>query len=1351
MFARELANAFQQSSRGWLFVETASTQELWIYDLRTNQHFTLKENTLRYEDLEDFVTCYRPKSSGKPKETDQFHRFTYDELMARDKASLDIFWLRDDSLDDVDNRPAPSVIAAEIIEDLEAALAEFAQVADSLSADSHSSTEGSRLLPKQLEGGIARVERVGSRTRRGGSLGIGPLISIVASAAMWIRDVDFPEALIDAHRAGRLVVFVGAGASRALPSNLPDFRKLTADIAGEANVTISDAQLEQPDVLLGELEERHHVDVHVRVAALIGTQSSQPNKLHEAIVALSAGSHPARIVTTNYDLHLSTTVSARGLSMTEYMAPALPMGDDFTGLVYLHGCVRQDPHALVVTDADFGRAYLRDAWATRFLERMFASYTVLFVGYSHNDVVMSYLARALGPASARFVLTSEPDATHWRRLRIRPVGYRSTGSSHSLLAEAVAGWASWASMGLLDHRQRVAQLVAAPPSQVPEDASYLEAVVADSEQVRFFSEHARGEPWLTWVSGEPEFQRLFDPSATPTECTRPLAYWLGEQYVMEEDLTAAALSVARDAGGRLSPVAWYAIAHCLHMRTDPRPTWLGPWIVLLVKNAPEMASDWLEYALMASRWPGDRSAALLLFDHLTEPQAVFQRSYGLPGAPRFDVGIRGDTHSLREAWQAVFLPNLAQAAPDILVIVDHHLRRAHHLLTAAGDANPGWDPLSFSRAAIEPHAQDRYRESVDVLIDAARDCLQELLDRGDDRGPAYLNAWAASEVPLLRRLAVHGWVQRCDVDAPTKLAWLQDRRWLFDHQLRHEVFRLIETALPDADLGAVDALVAEVVAGPADALDEEQRDYETFNALAWMAEHAPNVASIHQAFDRARADHTNFEVRPHPDLGSWSETGSMRPQFPMTAEALHEMIEDDADGALAELRQYESGTSPFDGPTWNDAMGVLAQAVREWPETGFAILDAADTDDTDITRAVIEGWSAAPVGEDIAASIVDRLMHIELADVAYEIARMLGNGGQSEATPTEWNRVRASANLAAEVWAAIDSAPADSDVEDWLARAINNPAGWLAQFWVHSIAADWRDAGEDWSGLSAATGQQLQALLAGDDDKTALVEVMLASQVHFFFAADRDWCEHWLLPVLDWTDAKRAHRAWDGFLFWGRWNDQLLSAGLLAQYLETARHITEFRVELRRQLCHHLAAVAVSSEVDPIGSGWVGTFTTTVDAETRTEWMNQVAWMLKQLPSDAAEYQWKRWMRQYWHNRLESVPIQMTIDEASSMASWIVYLSESVPEGVALATEHLAGLTEHANLLHDLTPDRVAQHPGAFAALLSHLLRGTSVPFYGCYYLSPLVPLLRGKAASSDITAIVEQAVRLGCDDAPTW
>ena len=119
--------------------ETPWTKQLWIYDLRTNKHFTLKTKPLQRKDLDEFVECYNPanryerKPTWSEEETDgRWRAYDYDELVARDKASLDIFWLKDASLEDSENLPAPRVIAAEIVEDLEAALEQMKLIADDL-------------------------------------------------------------------------------------------------------------------------------------------------------------------------------------------------------------------------------------------------------------------------------------------------------------------------------------------------------------------------------------------------------------------------------------------------------------------------------------------------------------------------------------------------------------------------------------------------------------------------------------------------------------------------------------------------------------------------------------------------------------------------------------------------------------------------------------------------------------------------------------------------------------------------------------------------------------------------------------------------------------------------------------------------------------------------------------------------------------------------------------------------------------------------------------------------------------------------------------------------------------------
>ena len=135
--------------------ESPWTKKLWIYDLRTNKHFTLKTNPLRREDLDEFVSLYcvgqrqkrkptwsaeaaphpSPLPSGARGQEGRWRVYNYDELIARDKASLDIFWLKDDALADSDNLPPPDVIAQEIVDDLEAALEQFRLIAGDLGAE----------------------------------------------------------------------------------------------------------------------------------------------------------------------------------------------------------------------------------------------------------------------------------------------------------------------------------------------------------------------------------------------------------------------------------------------------------------------------------------------------------------------------------------------------------------------------------------------------------------------------------------------------------------------------------------------------------------------------------------------------------------------------------------------------------------------------------------------------------------------------------------------------------------------------------------------------------------------------------------------------------------------------------------------------------------------------------------------------------------------------------------------------------------------------------------------------------------------------------------------------------------
>jgi len=115
------------------------TKEIWVYDYRTNVHHTLKKKTMQLEDLKDFIDCYQPANRNDRKETwseknpqGRWRKFSYEEIIARDKTNLDIFWLKDKSLADLDNLPDPDILASEIIENIEAGLQSFKEIMETI-------------------------------------------------------------------------------------------------------------------------------------------------------------------------------------------------------------------------------------------------------------------------------------------------------------------------------------------------------------------------------------------------------------------------------------------------------------------------------------------------------------------------------------------------------------------------------------------------------------------------------------------------------------------------------------------------------------------------------------------------------------------------------------------------------------------------------------------------------------------------------------------------------------------------------------------------------------------------------------------------------------------------------------------------------------------------------------------------------------------------------------------------------------------------------------------------------------------------------------------------------------------
>ena len=210
-----------------------------------------------------------------------------------------------------------------------------------------------------------------------------------------------------------------------------------------------------------------NIDVNSAAAKILNRTCLMHNKLHETIIDFFPKIENVRIVTTNYDKMFEKAIQAKGEEVNVYSAPAIPLGDDFNGIIHIHGVV-DSPEYMVLTDEDFGKAYLTEGYVSRFLVKLFQSYTVLFVGYSYNDTILRYLTRAMlryGNKN-KYILTDNAKKD-WEVLGIIPVKYPP--KSHAVMREALAKLGNESKKELSDWKDFFDSIKTNPPRDLTGD------------------------------------------------------------------------------------------------------------------------------------------------------------------------------------------------------------------------------------------------------------------------------------------------------------------------------------------------------------------------------------------------------------------------------------------------------------------------------------------------------------------------------------------------------------------------------------------------------------------------------------------------------------------------------------------------------------------------------------------------------------------------------------------------------------------------------------------------------------------------------------------------------------------
>ncbi len=1120
-----------------------------------------------------------------------------------------------------------------------------------------------------------------------------------------------------------------------------------------------------PSQFLGVLTETHGSSVKQLIHSIISNPAAEPNDTHQAIARLSASAH-APVVSTNYDGLVERAAEAEGGALGDkYVAPALPLGQKFDGIVYLHGALSRPPSELVVTDEDFGRAYLTEGWARRFAQQLFTNWTVLFIGYSHKDVVMTYLARGLPPSTARYVLTDEPDSDRWRSLKITPIEYPSS-HGHAALPRALDAWAKLESMGQLDHFARSKELASGTPPRIPEELAYLEAIISTPAGSRGFVESASGPEWLRWAEQQEVFKDLFRPGECEDESSRVLGEWFALKYVADPDKCSLAAGTFARLGTTVSEYLYWrisvAIPRLYAKSKDEARRWTAILSSALSTNA-ESGRSWFNPYLN----PQTGADLIPALRHALVPQLTLLEARPwafLADEEHEDAPQRSHSTHIEVTWPRakdvakklweVLLDDVETVAWDVLQIAEQALRSAYQL-SRSFEFDGNFDSWSYGRSAIEDHPQDVHNDDPSAIIDIIRDAAEVVSREGVD----LTRYWLKSPYALFRRLGVHLVAENRNLDADAKSAVVAGEL-LYANEVKHEIFRLLSVVAAELTDEGRRRLLDALLAGPSEdqiggGSTAEYRTRVIFDRLEWIGRYVDSWEELDSALDDIRRDNPDMGVRDHPDFDSYMTTGVWRGSLPMTVEAFIGLtLDHSASVAIQSLINRDFSERNFDDPTWDDACRLVSEAAQAQPEVALRVLALGALTPlqkhSDITAAAVSGWarSTAPIELNVhALDLLDALTpKPELARPISELASHAASGmvgGQNAGT------LGALDAIALRIWQAHAEEFEIGAWSDPLVRGLNTWPGILAQYWLNRISARWQSDPGAWRGLRENEANAVAAMLEPETAAGSTASSIFTGKLHFLFAADPEFAAERVFPLFDPEHSTFASDAWYSFLHEARTPPDLLDAGFWDIAVRSKAVATdEGRLADRYWLM--LAGVAVHSTAESVNRAeLIETLAGLMDDNNLPALLHSVAYFARDLDSTAKSEVWDSWMRDALASRLDPATTLQTSEEKAAWADLGLDI-EMLPLIELAATD--PGPIMSRTRYSDLSGAFVRANANALIRTALDRLRVTSViDWHVSYELGALVEAAKGAADRRSIRDLAELAVQRGISEALHW
>jgi len=1118
--------------------------------------------------------------------------------------------------------------------------------------------------------------------------------------------VLFPPEILEAIENGRLVIFAGAGVSVGPPALLPSFWKLATDLAEGTGQSPCDPL----DKFIGLLPLDDHA-LRKKTANIIGS-STRHTPLHTGLLRTFSCVEQVKVVTTNFDtlFECASTQIWEKLPAV-YTAPALPLGSRFEGIVHIHGAL--DPvDSIVLTDSDFGRAYLTEGWARRFLVDLFEHYTVLFVGYSHDDAVLQYLARALPDKAQgkRFSLVGALDNPEkWFPLGVGAIEFNQSDSGDfSSLNSAVAELADFANRKPSDWQDLIGDIASNLPDKMDiEDEATLRHALKDLSKVRFFVKHAKSPKWTNWLDRESIFDELFGHEE-PSKSAQAIAHWLNEHVVSEEPDRVICLMAEH----HFIVGAWYWWSLANHVSSLESGKYFDKFLNILLQVKPSNIDvHALHFLAEKSHRLGMFLPTLQIFE-LMATSRVFIREYVESQEEARDFSIRGEVSmvspewNLNEIWTKCLSPNIEAEYFSMLKATERLLSMRYNQMKIWGEASSEFDGDSFRRSAIASHEQDNHREALDVIIDAARDCLEKMASKSPEEAIYWIKSFKSSPPQLLQRIAIHS---ICFLGVtPDKKAELVLDFGLLHSAWKREAFSFVEGNYAELSDTCRQNLIDEVLTYQSSS--DEHMEVRTANEhIQWfkVMQNADNNCDLVKAvIKKIESIHGELVLQRYPGLRFWTETGretgTGRDHSPWT---VAELLENEYEDWFSELYSYDGGDS-FREPNRPGLLKSIEGAAREkrdWLFKFSSYLVGQEHWGSDIWPYLLRALENWPLTKDETTEYFVLFSNDPLLEThPREISSILVSAVANRGVPYICEILEQTNKIAIDLWGSISVSknPLVQREVDWVGSSINSVEGRIATYWIYALDASNRCGTRE---LCEPYKAEIRRMCETSDEKTAFTIPVITRQIAFLTSLDKNWTEQFIYPLFSCSDDRRASQAWHGFLG-SRGPSDIVFNSLKNAFGYAISRLAVIMQGKEERFIEFYAYIALFKLTSP-QKEWIPSLLLVLPDSLKTVFSKKIGSLLRTMKHADIDKVWKTWLKAYWQDRIDGAPVPLSDQDSRAMLEWLPYLDNNFPEAVCLAVKMAKPKLEHCLFFRHIMSMEISKRwPDDVVTLIIYIL-----------------------------------------------